>query len=301
MDRMDCRTSCLAEDGGEGPERFDGALPIVGGVEEDDQERVLIVRLLEAQIPLVGGAGGVDELFAPGLHLERSDGKPDREAGEEEPEGESSEEKEGAAKDMGIDLVLGTEDTVAQQIGNMLKSPGLSSHQFLHDRRLVLIEHSVKDHYSGIEKTLRELKGATLLVSSPDGATSFEVKVRGFPLFGGHPSDDRLHRTGRVDLHVAVLDGNDRSIGLKWKGAGPLQSRPLAPLPTTLPTQSSCLRPGGSVSKVARNQRAYSSARPGFSASHVSRSSSNSSGRAVRIKASRYPFSWENRSSSRGP
>ena len=76
---------------------------------------------------------------------------------------------------------------------------------------------------AGDAPTLRELKGAILLVSSPDGATSFEVKVRGFPLFGGHPSDDRLHRTGRVDLHVAVLDGNERSIGLKWKVSGPLQ------------------------------------------------------------------------------
>ncbi len=84
---------------------------------------------------------------------------PDEAPGEEEPEVESNGEKEGAAKDMGIDLVLGTEDTVAQQIGNMLKSPGLSSHQFLHDRRLVLIENSVKDHFSGIEKKLSELKG----------------------------------------------------------------------------------------------------------------------------------------------
>ncbi len=76
---------------------------------------------------------------------------------------------------------------------------------------------------AGDAPTLRELKSSTLRVSSPDGATSFEVKVQGFPLFGGHPSDDRLHRTGRVDLHVAVLDGGDRPIGLKWKVSGPLQ------------------------------------------------------------------------------
>ena len=76
---------------------------------------------------------------------------------------------------------------------------------------------------AGDAPTLRELKGATLRVSSPDGATSFEVKVHGFPLFGGHPSDDRLHRTGRVDLHVIVLDGSGHSIGLKWKVSGPLQ------------------------------------------------------------------------------
>jgi hypothetical protein len=71
--------------------------------------------------------------------------------------------------------------------------------------------------------TLRELKSATLVVASPDGATSFEVKVQGFPLFGGHPSDDRLHRTGRVDVHVTVSDGSRRSIGLQWKVLGPLR------------------------------------------------------------------------------
>ncbi len=76
---------------------------------------------------------------------------------------------------------------------------------------------------AGDAPTLRELKSATLSVSSPDGATSFEVKVHGFPLFGGHPSDDRLHRTGRVDLHVTVLDGSRHSIGLKWKVSGPLR------------------------------------------------------------------------------
>ncbi len=71
--------------------------------------------------------------------------------------------------------------------------------------------------------TLRELKSATLSVSSPDGATSFEVKVHAFPLFGGHPSDDRLQRTGRVDLHVKVSDGSRRLIGLQWKVSGPLR------------------------------------------------------------------------------
>ncbi len=76
---------------------------------------------------------------------------------------------------------------------------------------------------AGDAPTLRELKRAILRVSSPDGATSFEVKVQGFPHFGGHPSDDRLHRTGRVDLHVAVLDEDDRPIGLRWKVSGPLQ------------------------------------------------------------------------------
>ncbi len=76
---------------------------------------------------------------------------------------------------------------------------------------------------AGDAPTIRELKGANLSVSSPDGATSFEVEVKGFPLFGGRPSDDRLHRTGRVDIHVAPLDGSGLAIGPKWKVAGPIQ------------------------------------------------------------------------------
>ena len=36
-------------------------------------------------------------------------------------------------------------------------------------------------------------------------------------------SDDRLHRTGRVDIHVVLLDGSGRAIGPKWKVVGPLQ------------------------------------------------------------------------------
>ena len=76
---------------------------------------------------------------------------------------------------------------------------------------------------AGDAPTLRELKGTNLKVSSPDGTTTFGVKVHGFPLFGGHPSDDRLHRTGRVDVHVASLDGSERTIGPKWRVSGPLQ------------------------------------------------------------------------------
>ncbi len=76
---------------------------------------------------------------------------------------------------------------------------------------------------AGDAPTIREMKGAKLYVSSPDGATSFGVKVHGFPLFGGHPSDDRLHRTGRVDVHVTSLDGGGHTIGPKWRVSGPLR------------------------------------------------------------------------------
>ena len=73
---------------------------------------------------------------------------------------------------------------------------------------------------AGDAPTIRELKGANLSVSSPDGTTSFEVKVHGFPVFGGHPSDDRFRRTGRADVHVVPLDGNGGAIGPKWKVSG---------------------------------------------------------------------------------
>ena len=76
---------------------------------------------------------------------------------------------------------------------------------------------------AGDAPALRELKNAILNVSSPDGETSFEVRVTGFPLFGGRPSDDRLRRTGRVDVHVEALDGTERTIGLKWTASVPRQ------------------------------------------------------------------------------
>ena len=76
---------------------------------------------------------------------------------------------------------------------------------------------------AGDAPTIRELRSANLSATSPDGATSFEVKVHGFPLFGGHPSDDRLHRTGRVDLHVTPHDGTEDAIGPKWTVSGPLR------------------------------------------------------------------------------
>ena len=146
---------------------------------------------------------------------------PDEAPGEEEPEVESSEEKEGAAKDMGIDLVLGTEDTVAQQIGNMLKSPGLSSHQFLHDRRLVLIENSVKDHFSGIEKKLSELKGqipepGNLIAIQresefiiPDGDTELLENDQVFTLTVNDKVDEYLEFFGfpKQEVHQILIVG----------------------------------------------------------------------------------------------
>lgn len=60
------------------------------------------------------------------------------------------------------------------------------------------------------------------LASGPDGEED-RVKVGGFALFGGRPSDARLIRTGRVDV---ILDqesgGNGEAIGRRWTLSGPV-------------------------------------------------------------------------------
>ena len=147
--------------------------------------------------------------------------KDDQGEDEGEGEGDSNGKKEGAAKELGIDLALGTEDTVAQQIGNMLKSPGLSSHQFLHDRRLVLIENSVKEHFSGIEKKLSELKnqipepGNLIAIQResefiiPDGNTELLENDQVFTLTVNDKVDEYLEFFGfpKQEVHQILIVG----------------------------------------------------------------------------------------------
>lgn len=59
------------------------------------------------------------------------------------------------------------------------------------------------------------LKGARLKATSADGRTSTTLQVRGFAVFGGRPSDERLSRTGRIDLHVDEVSGPP--VGLRWE------------------------------------------------------------------------------------
>ena len=75
---------------------------------------------------------------------------------------------------------------------------------------------------SGEAPRTRELKGATFRADSPDGQRSCSIRVDGFALFGGRPSDDRIHRTGRVDVHVSAVEGDAGAISLKWEVSGPL-------------------------------------------------------------------------------
>ena len=68
---------------------------------------------------------------------------------------------------------------------------------------------------SGEAPSIRSLKGSEMIATSASGQQR-RVRVRGFAVFGGKPSDNRLTRTGRVDLHVEEMGGGD-PVGLRWE------------------------------------------------------------------------------------
>jgi len=74
----------------------------------------------------------------------------------------------------------------------------------------------------GQPPALRDLKGATLQARSPSGEEE-TLKVVGFFLPGGRPSDARLSRTGRIDLMVERENDQDRpAVSTHWEIHGPL-------------------------------------------------------------------------------
>lgn len=67
-----------------------------------------------------------------------------------------------------------------------------------------------------------DLKNARLRTVSPDGEERI-VRVEGFAALGGKPSDARLARTGRADLHVLPDDGKTGpDIEIGWSVSGPV-------------------------------------------------------------------------------
>lgn len=68
---------------------------------------------------------------------------------------------------------------------------------------------------SGEAPSIRSLKGSELVAVSPTGVER-RVRVKGFAVFGGKPSDGRLARTGRVDVHVEEIGEGD-PVGLRWE------------------------------------------------------------------------------------
>lgn len=75
----------------------------------------------------------------------------------------------------------------------------------------------------GDAPAVKDLRGARLRARSPDGEVR-EVVVEGFAALGGKPSDERLARTGRVDVRVEAADGKrEPEIGMTWEVTGPLE------------------------------------------------------------------------------
>ena len=68
---------------------------------------------------------------------------------------------------------------------------------------------------SGEPPTVRSLKGAQMVARSPDGQEC-RIRIGGFAVFGGKPSNDRIVRTGRVDVHIEELDDGG-PVGLRWE------------------------------------------------------------------------------------
>jgi hypothetical protein len=68
---------------------------------------------------------------------------------------------------------------------------------------------------SGEAPRVRSLIGTEMEAVSPAGLKR-RLRVLGFAVFGGKPSDDRLARTGRLDVHVEEIGEGD-PVGLRWE------------------------------------------------------------------------------------
>lgn len=75
---------------------------------------------------------------------------------------------------------------------------------------------------AGETPSLSELRAAHMRARAPGGEPTCTVCMESFALFGGKPSDDRLARTGRIDVHVTPVEGDYHAIGAKWELSGPL-------------------------------------------------------------------------------
>lgn len=66
---------------------------------------------------------------------------------------------------------------------------------------------------AGEAPSIGSLKSGRLRATAPDGKST-TLTVRGFAVIGGKPTDERLARTGRIDLHV---DESGPPVGLRWE------------------------------------------------------------------------------------
>ena len=71
---------------------------------------------------------------------------------------------------------------------------------------------------SGEAPSVKALKGTRMKGVSPDRAAQRYFRIEGFATFGGRPSDDRLARTGRVDVHVVDEEAPGLPpVSLRWE------------------------------------------------------------------------------------
>ena len=68
---------------------------------------------------------------------------------------------------------------------------------------------------SGETPSIKSLRKHEMLATGPQGQVC-RIQAIGFAVFGGKPSNDRLSRTGRVDLHIEELDDGG-PVGLRWE------------------------------------------------------------------------------------
>lgn len=68
---------------------------------------------------------------------------------------------------------------------------------------------------TGATPAIADLKGARLTATSSDGDAGV-LYVRAFAVFGGRTSDERLARSGRIDV-VVEPEGRNLPVGPRWE------------------------------------------------------------------------------------
>ena len=74
----------------------------------------------------------------------------------------------------------------------------------------------------GDPPAVRQLKGSEWVVFPEDERDRSRIRLDDFAAIGGEVTDERFKRTGRLDVHVTVLEEGEEPIDLRWEVAGPL-------------------------------------------------------------------------------
>lgn len=74
----------------------------------------------------------------------------------------------------------------------------------------------------GEAPSVRRLKGSEWWAFPEDERDRTKIRLDGFAAIGGKASDERVKRTGRMDVHVSIVEAGEEPIDLQWRLAGPL-------------------------------------------------------------------------------